>query len=50
MPGDIIFTGTVSRLPDTRRIMKPGDVIEVEIERLGVLSNTIIAMDDTYKK
>ena len=49
MPGDIIFTGTVARLPDTRRVMKPGDVVEVEIDQIGVLSNTIIAMDDTKK-
>lgn len=46
MPGDVIFTGTVARLPDTRRIMKPGDVVEVEIENLGTLKNQIVAMDD----
>ena len=46
MPGDVIFTGTVGRVPETRRVMEPGDVIEVEIEQLGLLSNRIVAMDD----
>ena len=36
-PGDIIFTGT----PGTTSAMQPGDVVEVELEHVGVLSNTI---------
>ncbi len=36
-PGDIIYTGT----PGATRAMKPGDVVEVEIEGVGTLSNTI---------
>ena len=36
-PGDIIYTGT----PGTTRAMKPGDVVEVEIEGVGVLRNRI---------
>ncbi len=36
-PGDIIFTGT----PGTTRAMKPGDVVEVEIEGIGVLRNPV---------
>lgn len=45
-PGDVILTGTpagvgVSRTPAL--FMKPGDVIEVEIEQLGILRNAIVA-------
>ena len=35
MPGDVIYTGT----PGTTSAMKPGDVVEVEIEGIGVLRN-----------
>jgi len=36
-PGDVIFTGT----PGTTSAMQPGDVIEIEVEGVGVLRNTI---------
>ena len=36
-PGDLIYTGT----PGTTRKMSPGDVVEVEIEGIGVLRNKI---------
>lgn len=36
-PGDVIFTGT----PGTTRKMSPGDVVEVDIEGIGVLRNTV---------
>lgn len=36
-PGDVIYTGT----PGTTRPMKPGDVVEVEIEGIGVLRNPV---------
>jgi 2-keto-4-pentenoate hydratase/2-oxohepta-3-ene-1,7-dioic acid hydratase in catechol pathway len=36
-PGDIIYTGT----PGTTSAMKAGDVVEVEIERIGVLRNRV---------
>jgi len=36
-PGDIIYTGT----PGTTRPMKPGDVVEVEIEGIGILRNRV---------
>ena len=45
-PGDLIFTGTVGRIRDARRVMQPGDQIEVEIEGLGMLHNHIVSMDD----
>ena len=35
--GDMIFTGT----PGTTSAMKPGDVVEVELENVGVLRNTV---------
>jgi len=38
-PGDVIYTGT----PGTTRPMKPGDVVEVEIEGIGVLRNPVAA-------
>ena len=37
VPGDLIFTGT----PGATKPMKPGDVIEVEIEGIGILRNKI---------
>ncbi len=44
MPGDVIYTGTVNppSLPGVRRPMKPGDVVEVEIEQIGTLRNTVV--------
>lgn len=36
-PGDIIYTGT----PGSTLPMQPGDVVEVEIEGVGVLKNTV---------
>lgn len=38
-PGDVIFTGT----PGSTKAMKPGDVVEVEIEGIGVLRNRVVA-------
>jgi acylpyruvate hydrolase len=43
-PGDVIATGTPSGVGYARTppvFMKPGDVIEIEIEKIGVLTNTI---------
>ena len=37
VPGDVIYTGT----PGTTTAMKPGDVVEVELEGVGVLRNRI---------
>lgn len=37
-PGDLIFTGT----PGSTRAMSPGDVVEVELEGVGVLRNTVV--------
>lgn len=38
-PGDLIFTGT----PGSTQAMQPGDVVEVEVEGVGVLRNTVVA-------
>ena len=38
MPGDVIYTGT----PGTTSAMNPGDVVEVEIEGIGVLRNKVV--------
>lgn len=43
-PGDIIVTGTPSGIGHARKpplYMKPGDICEVEVEGLGILSNPI---------
>jgi 2-keto-4-pentenoate hydratase/2-oxohepta-3-ene-1,7-dioic acid hydratase in catechol pathway len=37
MPGDLIFTGT----PGATRRLSPGDVVEVEVEGIGTLSNPV---------
>ena len=37
MPGDVIYTGT----PGTTRAINPGDVVEVELEGVGVLRNPV---------
>ncbi|MGA2115007.1 MAG: fumarylacetoacetate hydrolase family protein [Bryobacteraceae bacterium] len=38
LPGDVIYTGT----PGATRAMKAGDVVEVEIEGVGVLRNPVV--------
>ncbi len=38
-PGDVIFTGT----PGKTEAIKPGDTLEVELEGVGVLRNTVTA-------
>lgn len=37
-PGDVIYTGT----PGNTRRMQPGDVVEVEIEGIGMLRNPVV--------
>ncbi|WP_369252978.1 fumarylacetoacetate hydrolase family protein [Geodermatophilus amargosae] len=44
-PGDLLATGTPSGVGYARTppwLMQPGDVVEVEVERLGVLTNTVV--------
>jgi len=45
-PGDIIATGTPQGVGFTRKPpvwLKPGDVVEIEIERIGILRNRVVA-------
>lgn len=39
LPGDLIFSGT----PANSRPVEPGDVVTVEVEGLGALTNTVVA-------
>jgi len=52
-PGDIISTGTVSGVAGFREnaaemYLRPGDVVECEIERIGTLSNPVISWQQAY--
>jgi 2-keto-4-pentenoate hydratase/2-oxohepta-3-ene-1,7-dioic acid hydratase in catechol pathway len=45
VPGDVIATGTPAGVGFTRKppvFLKPGDVVEVEIENIGVLRNPVV--------
>ncbi len=45
-PGDIILTGSpklVGDQPDPQTLLKSGDVISIEIENIGILSNSVIS-------
>jgi 2-keto-4-pentenoate hydratase/2-oxohepta-3-ene-1,7-dioic acid hydratase in catechol pathway len=42
LPGDLIFTGT----PGSTRAMQVGDVVEVEVEGVGILRNTVVAPEN----
>ena len=46
VPGDVIVTGTCTGFGTTRQppeFLTPGDVVEVEIAGIGILSNTVAA-------
>jgi 2-keto-4-pentenoate hydratase/2-oxohepta-3-ene-1,7-dioic acid hydratase in catechol pathway len=48
VPGDVIVTGTPGGVGWSKkppRFMVPGDVVEVEIEAIGVLRNTVVQAD-----
>ena len=45
VPGDVLVTGTPAGVGWSRKppqFLKPGDVVEVEIERIGVLRNPVV--------
>jgi 2-keto-4-pentenoate hydratase/2-oxohepta-3-ene-1,7-dioic acid hydratase in catechol pathway len=51
-PGDIIATGTssgVGVMMKPRGYMKPGDIVTVEIENIGVLKNPVIEEPDSTR-
>jgi len=45
LPGDVIATGTPSGIGP----MKPGDVVEVKIEGIGMLRNYVVAQSSRIK-
>jgi 2-keto-4-pentenoate hydratase/2-oxohepta-3-ene-1,7-dioic acid hydratase in catechol pathway len=52
--GDVLSTGTVSGVAgfseDAAELyLKPGDVIEAEIERIGVLRNPVVSWEEAWK-
>jgi 2-keto-4-pentenoate hydratase/2-oxohepta-3-ene-1,7-dioic acid hydratase in catechol pathway len=50
-PGDVIYTGTPPGVGFVRQppvFLQPGDVCEVEIERIGILKNPCIAEADAH--
>jgi 2-keto-4-pentenoate hydratase/2-oxohepta-3-ene-1,7-dioic acid hydratase in catechol pathway len=52
-PGDLIMTGTPSGVAlgmTPQRWLQPGDVIEVEIEGIGVLRNTVVRAGGAAKE
>jgi 2-keto-4-pentenoate hydratase/2-oxohepta-3-ene-1,7-dioic acid hydratase in catechol pathway len=41
-PGDVILTGTPAGVGSARNeFLRPGDVVKIEIERIGMLTNTV---------
>ena len=51
--GDVLSTGTVSGVagfsPDAASLyLKPGDVMEAEIERIGILRNPVVSWQETH--
>jgi 2-keto-4-pentenoate hydratase/2-oxohepta-3-ene-1,7-dioic acid hydratase in catechol pathway len=52
-PGDLLATGTPSGVGYARTppwLLQPGDVVEVEVERLGTLRNSILGNDARRKE
>ena len=51
--GDVLSTGTVSGVagfsPDAASLyLKPGDVMEAEIERIGILRNPVVSWEEAH--
>ncbi len=51
--GDVLSTGTVSGVAafsddPAKNLLKPGDIIEAEIERIGILRNPVISWENAY--
>ena len=52
-PGDLLATGTPSGVGYARTppwLLQPGDVVEVEVDRLGVLRNTIVDNQQRHRQ
>jgi 2-keto-4-pentenoate hydratase/2-oxohepta-3-ene-1,7-dioic acid hydratase in catechol pathway len=51
-PGDLLATGTPSGVGYARKppwLLRPGDVVEVEVERLGVLRNHVVGSEYRHR-
>jgi 2-keto-4-pentenoate hydratase/2-oxohepta-3-ene-1,7-dioic acid hydratase in catechol pathway len=53
--GDVVSTGTVSGVAafsgnPQAWYLKPGDVMECEIEKIGILRNPVISWEEAYGK
>jgi 2-keto-4-pentenoate hydratase/2-oxohepta-3-ene-1,7-dioic acid hydratase in catechol pathway len=53
--GDVLSTGTVSGVAafsddPAKNLLKPGDVMEAEIERIGILRNCVISLEQAHGK
>ena len=51
-PGDVIATGTPAGVGFARKppvFLKPGDVMEVNIERIGGLGNPVVAAESLVR-
>ena len=52
-PGDLLATGTPSGVGYARTppwLLQPGDAVEVEIDKLGVLTNTVVANEVRHER
>ncbi|CCH87608.1 Fumarylacetoacetate hydrolase family protein [Modestobacter italicus] len=52
-PGDLLATGTPSGVGYSRTppwLLQPGDVVEVEVDRLGVLRNTVVPNEARHER
>ena len=50
-PGDLLATGTPAGVGYARtppRLLQPGDTVEVEVERLGILRNRVVGNDHRF--
>ncbi len=52
-PGDVLTTGTVSGVAAFREdaenwYLKPGDVVECEIERVGIMRNPVVSWEEAH--
>jgi len=51
-PGDVLATGTPSGVGYARTppwLLQPGDTVEVSVERLGIVRNTIVSNEKRYQ-
>ncbi|WP_327654366.1 fumarylacetoacetate hydrolase family protein [Streptomyces sp. NBC_00483] len=52
-PGDLLATGTPAGVGYSRtppRLLQPGDTVEVEVERLGTVRNTVVGNDHRIRQ